>query len=84
MITYNISLNQELAQLVNQQMKFGGFANRSEFFRQLLRNTFLTSDTRDWIDSEPYHSELKRRVNKIKKGQEKLMTSKEFDQKFNF
>ncbi|PIR13716.1 hypothetical protein COV49_01250 [Candidatus Falkowbacteria bacterium CG11_big_fil_rev_8_21_14_0_20_39_10] len=41
MINYNISLNKELAQIVEQKMKQGKYANRSEFFRELLRRSFI-------------------------------------------
>ncbi|MFH1564743.1 MAG: ribbon-helix-helix domain-containing protein [bacterium] len=81
MITYNISLNKELAQLVDEQIEFGKFANRSEFFRQLLRNTFLSKDE-DWIYNEPHYGELQKRVKNLD-GQ-KLTSAKEFDKEFKF
>ena len=88
MITYNISLNKELAQLVEQQVKLGKFANRSEFFRQILRSIFLSNKAdniaSDWLYSEPYYSELKQRVKNLKAGKEKLISAKEFDKEFNF
>lgn len=40
MATYNISLNDELAQLVEASIKQGYYANRSEFFRSILRNYY--------------------------------------------
>ena len=85
MITYNISLNKELAQVVDKQIKLGKFANRSEFFRQLLRSLFLSNKTAsDWLYSEPYYSELKQIVKNLKTVKEKLISSKEFDKEFNF
>ena len=87
MITYNISLNKELAQIVEEKIKLGKFANRSEFFRQLLRSMFLSEKTKDikndFVYSEPYYSELQKRVNNFKKGNEKFISSKEFDKEFN-
>lgn len=38
MITMNISLNKELAEVVDREVKAQKFANRSEFFRELVRN----------------------------------------------
>ncbi len=87
MITYNISLNKELAQFVEKQVKLGKFANRSEFFRQILRSMFLLNKTdnfdNDWLYSEPCYSELKQRIKKLKTGKEKLISAKEFDKEFN-
>ena len=41
MATFNISLNDELAQIVDEEMKKKKFANRSEFFRDLIRTVYL-------------------------------------------
>ena len=88
MITYNISLNQELARFVEKQIKLGKFANRSEFFRQILRSMFLSNKTNsidnDWLYKEPHYGELKQRVKKLKSGKEKLISAKDFDKEFNF
>lgn len=86
MITYNISLNKELAQIVEKKIKLGKFANRSEFFRQLLRSAFLSKNNTvtDFIYNEPYYSKLKQRVKKLKAGNEKFISAKEFDKEFNF
>lgn len=88
MITYNISLNKELAQLVDKQLQYGRFANRSEFFRQILRFVFLSNKVEnfynDWIYSEPYHSELEARIKKFKENKEKIISAYEFDKEFNF
>lgn len=83
MNTYNISLNKELAELVDKQVKSGYFANRSEFFRQLLRHAFFSNrDTKeDWVYEKPFFSELQARISTLKK--EKLISSKEFDKEFN-
>jgi len=85
MNTYNISLNKELAVLVDKQIKLGKFANRSEFFRQLLRHAFFskTQTQEDWIYSEPFFSELQNRVSDIRNGKEKIINSKKFDKEFN-
>lgn len=87
MSTYNISLNKELADLVDKQLKEGKFANRSEFFRQLLRHAFFSqeqSTQNDWIYSEPFYGELKSRISKIEQGKEKIIDSKSFDKEFDF
>jgi Arc/MetJ-type ribon-helix-helix transcriptional regulator len=87
MNTYNISLNKELANLVDEQLKKGRFANRSEFFRQLLRHAFFSqneNEKNDWIYSEPFYGELKNRITRIEQGQEKMINSKSFDKEFNF
>ncbi|MFH1030338.1 MAG: ribbon-helix-helix domain-containing protein [bacterium] len=87
MPTYNISLNEDLSKIVDIQVKSGKFANRSEFFRQLIRFVFLSSkgnDINDFIYSEPYYSELKTRVKNLKSGKEKPVSAKEFDKEFNF
>ncbi|MCK5510948.1 hypothetical protein KAI65_05430 [Candidatus Parcubacteria bacterium] len=85
MNTYNISLNKELADLVDKQMVKGKFANRSEFFRQLLRHAFFskTHTQEDWIYSEPFFSELQNRVSNVRNGKEKIINSKNFDKEFN-
>lgn len=88
MVTYNISLNKELAQIVDKKIKSGKFANRSEFFRQLLRSAFLSGRedniADDFIYSEPYYSELKQRTEALKAGKEKFISSEKFDKEFNF
>lgn len=40
MTTYNISINDELAELVEASIKQGYYSNRSEFFRDLLRQHY--------------------------------------------
>lgn len=87
MPTYNISLNEDLSKIVDTQVKSGKFANRSEFFRQLIRFVFLSSkgnDINDFIYCEPYYSELKERAKNLKSGKEKIVSAKEFDREFGF
>lgn len=87
MVTYNISLNENLSKIVDKQMAAGKFANRSEFFRQLIRFVFLSNkgnDINDFIYSEPYYSGLKTRVKNMKDGKEKFISGKDFDKEFNF
>ena len=45
MITYNISINDELAQIVEEGIKKRKYANRSEFFRDLIRTYYFTQET---------------------------------------
>ena len=73
MPTYNISLNEDLCKIVDANVRTGKFANRSEFFRQLIRFVFLSNrcnDINDFIYSEPYYSELKARIKTRKKWPE--------------
>ena len=41
MVTMNISLNKELAEFVNKEVKEKKYANKSEFFRHLVRKYHL-------------------------------------------
>lgn len=81
MLSYNISINEDLAKLVDKKVKDGKFANRSEFFRQLLRATFLENQN-DWTEQAPYKEELVRRVKKLNSGKEKLTSLKGFEKEF--
>lgn len=53
MPTVNISLTAEQAKLVNKTSKERGFANRSEFFRALIRHTFFGNDFQKPITKSP-------------------------------
>lgn len=44
MINYNISINKELADVVDREIKVGKYANRSEFFRDMIRDMFVRED----------------------------------------
>jgi metal-responsive CopG/Arc/MetJ family transcriptional regulator len=57
MTTYSISLNDELADLVEHEIKSRKFANRSEFFRDLVRTKFLSSENTSSIEEIPVYSE---------------------------
>jgi Arc/MetJ-type ribon-helix-helix transcriptional regulator len=41
MITMNISLNKGLAEIVDKQIKKKKYANRSEFFRDMIRKQYV-------------------------------------------
>lgn len=41
MATYNISINNELDMIIKSEMKKGRYANRSEFFRDLIRERYV-------------------------------------------
>lgn len=56
MTTYSISLNNELAELVEKEMKSRRFSNRSEFFRDLVRNKFFPSENTAQIEEIPEYS----------------------------
>jgi Arc/MetJ-type ribon-helix-helix transcriptional regulator len=44
MATYNISMNDELDVIVTTEMKRKKYANRSEFFRDLIRKQYVKDD----------------------------------------
>ena len=46
MPNYNISLNDELAELVDIEIKEGKYSSRSEFFRDLVRQRYVADDGR--------------------------------------
>jgi len=81
MATFNISLNDELVKVINQEIKKRKYANRSEFFRELIRNTFFPIN--EEVLDEKEVVELTARIRGIKKGREKIVSLKEFDKKFN-
>ena len=51
MPNYNISLNDDLAQIVETEIKEGKYSNRSEFFRALVRDRYVTDDDRCDIET---------------------------------
>ena len=71
MINYNISLNKELAQVVEEKMKQGKYANRSEFFRELIRRTFVLGETFD-IESILPDSPDYKKLEKMSKEKDKI------------
>jgi Arc/MetJ-type ribon-helix-helix transcriptional regulator len=44
MATYNISINDELDQIVKSEMHKKKYANRSEFFRSLIRKAYISDN----------------------------------------
>lgn len=46
-VNYNISINKELDSIVSKKMKEGRYGNRSEFFRDLLRRSFVFENNLD-------------------------------------
>ncbi len=44
MTTYNISVNDELALIVEEVIKTQKYANRSEFFRDLVRKFYVNNN----------------------------------------
>lgn len=43
-MNYNISINEELAIVVEQAMKEGRYSNRSEFFRDIVRHYYVENN----------------------------------------
>jgi len=72
MDTINISLPKQLTQQVDLLIKTGGFASRSEFFRNLLRNHLSNNPNRQITDNTndlftPFQA---RPLDEIRKGLE--------------
>lgn len=72
MINYNISINNELAQIVEQKIKDGKYANRSEFFRELIRRIFVFKEPID-IEAIMPDSATHKKLEKMSKEKEKIM-----------
>ena len=62
--TYTISINQDLAKIVEKEKKQGKFSNSSEFFRHLIRQHFINEEfVIERLDpSDPDAIESKRRA----------------------
>ena len=81
MINYNISLNNELAQIVEQKIQEGKYANRSEFFRELIRHIFVFQESLDIEAIMPDNSDYKK-LEKMSKEKTKIMTYSQFARQF--
>lgn len=57
MVTMNISINEELVKVIDIEIKKKKYANRSEFFRDLIRKTFV-DDKEDFVYSKDYYKML--------------------------
>ncbi|MEK7103515.1 MAG: ribbon-helix-helix domain-containing protein [Patescibacteria group bacterium] len=42
---YSVSLNTDLAKVVEKEMKANKYENKSEFFRDLIRKIYVSSDS---------------------------------------
>ena len=75
MINYNISLNEELAIIVEQEIKKGKYSNRSEFFREMIRKIFIVG--KNEIDEKKHFNYLTRTLEEeiIKKYNNKTLPS---------
>lgn len=49
MANYSISINDELAEIVEKEMKKGRYENRSEFFRELIREKYVEGQERNFL-----------------------------------
>lgn len=63
MITINISLNKELADIVEHEVKTKKYANRSEFFRDLIRTNYILNDIEELDKNDPDYK-LVRKIEK--------------------
>jgi|WetSurMetagenome_2_1015567.scaffolds.fasta_scaffold55617_6 Arc/MetJ-type ribon-helix-helix transcriptional regulator len=52
MITYNITFNEDLASVVDKEMKRNKYGNRSEFFRDLVRKVYIFKPAPDYVIEE--------------------------------
>jgi len=77
MINYNISINKELAQIVEQKIKEGKYANRSEFFRELIRRLFVMDKTFDISLVTPDNSDYKK-LEKMSQEKDKITSYSKF------
>ncbi len=82
MPTYNISLNKELADIVDVELKRGKYSNRSEFFRQLLRKVFVVEVDENGFTKEE-RIELEKRIDSFDGGKEELIPLEEIEKEFN-
>lgn len=61
----NISLPEQLVEVVDSQVKTGKYATKSEFFRHLLRQ---------WMENSLYN-ELEKSRNELEQGKGKMLKS---------
>lgn len=61
----NISLPEQLALVVNREVKVGKYASKSEFFRSVLR---------EWMKHR-FYQETKESMAELKKGKGKVLNS---------
>ncbi len=77
MVTMNISLNKELAEIVEYEVKHKKYANRSEFFRDLIRKQYIENDLDiEYVDKDDPDYKL---AQKLKKNAEYVDESQIFD-----
>jgi len=55
MVTINISLNEDLAEIVEKEMKEKKYASKSEFFRDLLRRQYVYNTS---VSNKDYYKTL--------------------------
>ena len=69
--TYTISVNKELARIVEKEKKHGKFGNTSEFFRHLIRQHYVNEEfVIERLDpTDPDAIESKRRAKTEKCGE---------------
>jgi metal-responsive CopG/Arc/MetJ family transcriptional regulator len=71
MNTVNISLTHDQIELVDKLTKQYGFANRSEFFRAIIRKVTADSQVQEQITSWPFSSPSTKSSSKIVSAFEK-------------
>ena len=54
----NISINEELVKIIDLEIKKKKYANRSEFFRDLIRKTYVDDEEKDWPQTREYYKLL--------------------------
>jgi Arc/MetJ-type ribon-helix-helix transcriptional regulator len=78
MINYNISLNKELAQIVEKKIKSGKYANRSEFFREMIRKMFVFGDKEYFIEEIKNGSCEYEKLEKMSKDKKNIASYSDF------
>ncbi|OGC82633.1 MAG: hypothetical protein A2V81_03950 [Candidatus Abawacabacteria bacterium RBG_16_42_10] len=79
MVHYNITLNQELADIVDREMKKKKYSNRSEFFRDLVRRQYLAEEDysiEEILPGDPDYKFLQSLKKKSKSSKFKVLNSK--------
>lgn len=54
MVTMNISITKDLAEFVNKEVKEKKYANRSEFFRDIIRQNYLMKTKKKVLEKDDW------------------------------
>lgn len=76
MINYNITINEDLAKIIEREMKRKRYGNKSEFFRELIRKTYLQRPAEYVIEELDAADPDFRELQKLKKKEKKFVPLK--------